>query len=107
MHWWVTHRIPSPANLSQRAAALPLGPYTKSLCPPGEPASIPGMPTLDDMFEQYMVANPNPSKRDNKLCRYETNRDQDDWLTGSPWAASRTPLRPGARPGSASWWDTE
>ena len=47
------------------------------------------MPTLGDVFEQYMAANPNRSKRTNELYRYEANRYLGDWLPRPLDAISR------------------
>ena len=46
-----------------------------------DPAYERAMPTLGDVFEEYMAVNPNRSKRTNELYRYEANRYLGDWLT--------------------------
>ena len=47
------------------------------------------MPTLSDVFEQYVAANASRSKRINVLYRYEANRYLGDWLTRPLDAISR------------------
>ena len=47
------------------------------------------MPTLGDVFEQFMAANPDRSERTNKLYRFQANRYLGDWLPRPLDAISR------------------
>ena len=47
------------------------------------------MPTLGDVFEQFMASNPNRSERTNKLYQYEAKRFLGDWLPRPLDAISR------------------
>ena len=71
---------PVTADQARRKAQELLGKVAGGDDPAGERAEARGMPTLGDVFEQYMAANPNRSKRTNELYRYEANRYLGDWL---------------------------
>ncbi len=77
------------ADRARKMAHEVLGAVAGGNDPAGDRAEARGMPTLDETFEQYMAANPNRSKRTNKLYRYVANRYLGDWLTRLLDAVSR------------------
>ena len=70
----------SPDQARRMAREL-LGKVAGGDDPAEERAEARAMPTLGDAFEDYMVANPNRSRRTNELYRYEAKRYLGDWLT--------------------------
>ena len=70
----------SPDQARRMAREL-LGKVAGGDDPAEERAEARAMPTLGDAFEDYMLANPNRSKRTNELYRYEAKRYLGDWLT--------------------------
>ena len=68
------------ADKARKMAHEILGKVAGGDDPAEDRAEARGMPTLGDVFEQYMAANPNRSKRTNELYRYEANRYLGDWL---------------------------
>ena len=71
---------PVTADQARRKAQELLGKVAGGGDPAEDRAEARGMPSLGDVFEQYMTANPNRSKRTNELYRYEANRYLGDWL---------------------------
>ena len=69
------------ADEARRKAQELLGKVAGGDDPARDRAEAREMPTLGDVFEQYMAANPNRSSRTNELYRYEGNRYLGDWLT--------------------------
>ena len=71
---------PVTVDQARRKAQELLGKVAGGDDPAEDRAEARRMPTLGDVFEQYMAANPNRSKRTNELYRYEANRYLGDWL---------------------------
>ena len=69
------------ADQARRQAQKILGKVADGDNPAEERAEARSMPTLGDTFEEYMIANPNRSKRTNELYRYEAKRYLGDWLS--------------------------
>ena len=65
---------PLTADKARKLTHEVLGKVAGGDDPAGDRAEARGMPTLGDVFELYMAANPNRSKRTNDLYRYEANR---------------------------------
>ena len=80
---------PLTADKARKMAHEVLGKVAGGDDPAEDRAEARGMPTLGDVFEQYMAANPNRSKRTNELYRYEANRYLGDWLPRPLDAISR------------------
>ncbi|MDD9981141.1 MAG: integrase arm-type DNA-binding domain-containing protein, partial [Gammaproteobacteria bacterium] len=80
---------PLTADKARKMAHEVLGKVAGGDDPAEDRADARGMPTLGDVFEQYMAANPNRSKRTNELYRYEANRYLGDWLSRPLDAISR------------------
>lgn len=72
------HGTVSPAKARKRAQEI-LGSVVGGKDPLSDRQDLRLMPTLADIFESYMQANPNRKPRTNDLYRYEMNRYLDDW----------------------------
>ncbi|WP_460018634.1 tyrosine-type recombinase/integrase [Magnetospira thiophila] len=72
------HGTISPAKARQRAQEI-LGAAAGGKDPSSARQERRAMPTLGDIFENYMAANPNRKPRTDALYRYEMDRYLGDW----------------------------